>query len=167
MDRRSSPINDLYGISPEDHSPPRKSHALLYLLLTAAGLFAFESIQPVMRLRPDPPPAVIGTSLDPDEAAHDSQIQMARVCWDYAIASVENVYPYGMELPRNPPIGSKSKSGKATAVSTLCWPRLRNAWSRRESWVRSYRWSTDWLTNSDSHFQRTIFDILNKLSAAF
>ncbi|HKT12672.1 MAG TPA: hypothetical protein VJW77_12690 [Terriglobia bacterium] len=167
MDRRSSPINDLYGTSPEDRSPQHKSHAWLYVLLTVAGFFVFESVQPVMRLRPDPPPSVIGTSLDPSEASHDSQIQMARVCWDYAIASVENVYPYGRELPRNPPIGPKSKSGKPTAMSALCWPRLRNAWSRRESWVRSYRWDTDWLTNSNSPFQRTIFDILNKLSIVF
>jgi len=158
MDRRSSPINDLYGASPEDHSPQRKSRAGLYFLLTAAAFFAFESIQPVMRLRPDPPPSVIGASLNPNGVSHGSQMEMARACWDYAIASVEDVYPYGKDLPRDPPIGSKSKSGKATAMSALCWPRLRNAWSRPESWVRSYRWSTDWLTNSDSPFQRTNFN---------
>ncbi len=164
MDRRSSPITDLYGASPEDYSPRRKSHTGLYVLLTITGFFVFESIQPVMRLRPDPPPSVIGASLSLDEASHASQMRTARTCWDYAIASVQGDYPYGRALPRNPPSKFKGKSGKASAISALCWPRLRNAWSRPESWVRTYEWSTDWLTNPDAPFQRTIFNILNRFT---
>lgn len=166
MDRRSSPISDLYGASPEDHSPQHKTHTWLYVLLTIAGFFVFESIQPVMRLRPDPPPSVIGASLNPNRVSHESQMRTAKACWDYAIRSVQDVYPYGRDLPGNPPSRFKSKSGKASAMSELCWPRLRNAWSRPESWVRSYEWSTDWLTNSDSPFQRTIFNLLNKFSVS-
>jgi hypothetical protein len=163
MDRRSSPITDLYGASPEDYSPRRKSHTGLYVLLTITGFFVFGSIQPVMRLRPDPPPSVIGASLSPGEASHSSQMRTARACWDYAIASVQDVYPYGRDLPRNPPSDFKSKSG----IGALCWPRLRNAWSRPESWVRTYEWTTDWLTNPDGPFQRTIFNILNRFSISY
>ena len=162
MDRRSSPITDMYGITPEDYPPPRKSYTWLYVLLTIAGFFVFESIQPVMRLRPDPPPSVVGAGLNPNEASHESQMRTARACWDYAIASVQDVYPYGRDLPGNPPSGSKGKSGKASAISELCWPRLRNAWGQPESWVRSYEWSTDWLTDPNGPFQQAIFNVLNR-----
>ena len=157
----------MYGASAEDYSPRRKSHTWLYVLLTIAGFFVFGSIQPVMRLRPDPPPSVVGASLNPGESSHESQMRTARVCWDYAIASVQDVYPYGTDLPRNPSSALKSKSGKASAISALCWPRLRNAWNQPRSWVRTYEWSTDWLTNPDSPLQRTIFNILNRLGLNF
>ena len=162
MDRRSSPITDLYGSSPEDYSP-RRSHTWLYVLLTIAGFFVFESIQPVMRLRPDPPPSVVGATLKPGEASHESQMRTARACWDYAITSVQDVYPYGSDLPKNPPSRFKKKYGRAPALSELCWPRLRNAWGRSDSWARSYKWSTDWFTNPNSPFQRAIFNTLNRL----
>ena len=167
MDRRSSPIIDLYGSTAEDYSPRRRSYSWLYVLLTIVGFFVFESIQPVMRLRPDPPPTVVGASLKPGEAYSESQMRTARVCWDFAIASVQDVYPYGRDLPRNPPAAFQSKSGKASAVSELCWPRLRNAWNEPESWVRSYEWSTDWFTNPDGPFQRTIFRTLNRFGVRF
>jgi hypothetical protein len=161
MDRRSSPIADLYGVSPEDYSPRRNSHAWLYVLLTIAGFFIFESVQPVMRLRPDPPPSVIGTILNPAGASQESQMRTARTCWDYAVASVQDVYPYGKDLPRNPPSWFNGKSGKPSGTTEVCWPRLRNAWVQRESWVRSYEWSIDWLTNPNGPFQQALFDILN------
>ncbi len=161
MDKRSSPITDLYGTSPEDYSPRRKSHTWLYVLLAITGFFVVGSIHPVMRLRPDPPPSVVGASLNPGGTSDESQMRMARACWDYAIASVQDLYPYGGTLPRNPPSALKGKSGKASAISVLCWPRLRNAWTRPESWVRTYKWSTDWFTNPDGPFQRTLFNILN------
>jgi hypothetical protein len=161
MDRRSSPIADLYGVSPEDYSPRRKSRAWLYVLLTIAGFFVFESIQPVMRLRPDPPPSVIGTSVNPEGASRESQIRTARACWDYAVAEIQDVYPFGKDLPRNPPPWFNVKSGKPLGITELCWPRLRNAWGRPESWVRSYGWSIDWLTNPNGPFQQALVDILN------
>jgi hypothetical protein len=167
MDRRSSPITDMYGASAEDYSPRRKSHTWLYVLLTITGFFVFGSIQPVMRLRPDPPPSVLGASLNPGETSHESQMRTARACWDYAIASVQVAYPYGRDLPRNPPAGLRGNSGKPSAISKLCWPRLRNAWSQPESWVRSYEWSIDWLTNPDGPFQRTIFNILNRFGISY
>jgi hypothetical protein len=167
MDRRSSPIIDLYGAEPEDHSPRRKSHTWLYVLLTIAGFFVFGSIQPVMRLRPDPPPSVVGASLNSGKISHESQMRTARGCWDYAINSVQDLYPYGRVLPINPPASLRGRSGRASAISALCWPRLRNAWDQPGSWVRSYEWSTHWLTNPDGPFQRTIFNILNRFGISY
>lgn len=162
MDRRSSPITDMYGATPEEPSPRRKSRTWLYVLLTIAGFFVFESIQPVMRLRPDPPPAVVGANLNQGKPPDASQMRMARACWDYAITSLQDIYPYGQDLPRKPPPALNRKIIGVSAISELCWPRLRNAWSQPGSWVRSYEWSTDWLTNPDGPLQRTIFKILNR-----
>lgn len=161
MDRRSSPIADLYGVSPEHYSPRHKSHAWLYVLLTIAGFFVFESIEPVMRLRPDPPPSVVGAGLNPQGASKESLMRTARACWDYAVESLQDAYPYGKALPRNPPSSFTGKAGSPSGITELCWPRLRNAWGRRESWVPSYGWSTDWLTNPNGPFQRAFFNILN------
>jgi hypothetical protein len=163
MDRRYSPINDLYGATPEDESPKKRRHVFLFVLLALAGVFVYNSIRLVMRLRPDPPPAVVGARLNPGEAAYRSQERMARACWDYAIESVQKDYPYGQGLPNNPPPGSNNRTGKPSAISTLCWPRLRLVWTRRESWVRSYEWDTDWITDPRGSLQRTLHDILKFL----
>ena len=167
MDRRYSPIIDLYGAAPEDPTPGRKSHTWLYVLLTITGFFVFESVRPVMHLRPDPPPSVVSASHNDNGTQNESQVRMAQACWDFAIASVQDVYPYGKELPQSPPSRLNNTSGKTSAITTVCWPRLRNAWSQRESWVRSYEWSTDWLTSPDGPFQKTIFKILNRFGTGY
>jgi hypothetical protein len=167
MDRRYSPIIDMYGAASEDPSPRQKSHTWLYVLLTIAGFFVFESIRPVMRLRPDPPPSVMGASLNDHSAPNESQRRMAQTCWDYAAASLQDFYPYGRGLPQTPPPRLNDTSGKTSPITTLCWPRLRNAWTQRGSWVRSYEWSTDWLTSPDGPFQQTIFKILNRFGMGY
>jgi len=163
MDRRYSPITDLYGTAPQDEPPRRRSHTALYVLLALAGVFLFESIQPVMRLRPDPPYSVVGARLNNDESHYELQLRMARACWAYAIESVQNLYPYGGSLPQDPPAATHSRTQKASALSKLCWPRLRNAWTQPESWERSYEWSTDWITNPDSSFRQIISKALDSL----
>jgi hypothetical protein len=167
MDRRYSPIIDMYGAAPEGHPPRRKSHTWLYVLLTIVAFFAFASIRPVMRLRPDPPPSVVGARQAPAKASQGSQMRMAKACWDFAIVSVQEVYPYGRDLPKNPPPALTRKLGKVSDLSALCWPGLRTAWSQPESWVRSYGWSTDWITSPDGPVQRTIFNILNQFGIRY
>ena len=163
MDRRNSPITDLYGAAPEDERPKQRGRGWLFVLLVLAGLFAYESIRPVMRLRPDPPPTVVGARLNSDETAYHSQERMARACWDFAIESVQKMYPFGQSLPKSPPPGFSHRTGEASAISILCWPRLRVAWTQPDSWVQSYEWSTDWLTNPRGSFQRTLHNLMNYL----
>jgi hypothetical protein len=166
MDRRYSPITDLYGTEAENEPPRRGGHAWFYVLLALAGLFVFESIRPVMHLRSDPPPSVIGARLNEDASQYQSQLRMARACWDYAIHSVQDIYPYGGSLPNEPPPRLKGSSRKPTALSALCWPRLRVAWTQPESWERKYEWSTDWITDPNSSFQQTLHNIMNRLGVS-
>jgi hypothetical protein len=166
MDKRYSPIVDMYGAVPDAPSPRGKDRFWLYVLLTIVSFFAIESIRPVMRLRPTPPPSVVGNSLSHDGDQIASQQRMARGCWDYAITSLQNVYPYGSDLPRDPPPRISHRNGTSSVVSALCWPRLRVAWTQSESWVRSYEWSTDWATNPRSPFRQAIHNALNRVGIA-
>ena len=160
MDRRYSPITDLYGPAPEEKPPRHGSNTGLYLLLAVICLFVYESLQPVMRLRSDPPPSVVGTRLSQDDPQYESQLQMARACWNYAIESVQNAYPFGKSLPESVPPRLKDVTGNASDLSLRCWPRLRNAWTQPESWVKKYEWDTSWITDPNSPFRQTLHKII-------
>lgn len=163
MDRRYSPITDLYGMAPQDPPPKRHSHTVLYILLALAAFFIFESIEPIMRLRPSPPSGVMSNRLKDNAPGHQLRLQVAQECWAYAITSVQNMYPYGSTLPKDPPPSVRSHTLKPAALRKLCWPELRSAWSRPDSWKQSYKWSTDWLTNPKSSFRRTLDKIMSEI----
>jgi len=163
MDRRYSAIDDLYGLASHEEPPKRGRRGWLYVMLALAGFFIFESLHPVMRLRSDPPSGFVGAKLNSNEAQYRDQQQMARACWDYAIQNVQQSYSYGQPLPKNPPSASGNSIGNASAISVLCWPRLRQAWSQPESWVEKYEWSTDWVTNPNGTFQQTLHKLMTFL----
>lgn len=161
MDRRSSPIDDLYGVTPQDRIPRRQGHAWFWILVGLVGFFVIESMRPVMRLRPDPPQSVVGPTGNLNKAELRAQTHTAKACWNYAIQSLQGAYPNGESLPLRPP----HASGKsATALSVVCWPRLRVAWTQRDSWEEKYEWDTSWLTNSNSSFQKTVRNVMDYLS---
>lgn len=163
MDRRYSSVVDIYGASPNGPSPRANNRTWLYVLITIAAFFAIESVRPVMRLRPSPPASVVNMSLGYGKDQQSSKQRIARPCWDYAVTSLQEIYPYGSGLPRKPPPRVRHTIRTSSAVSSLCWPRLRKAWTQPESWVRSYEWSIDWATNPHSSFQRAIHNALNRL----
>jgi hypothetical protein len=166
MDRRNSPIVDIYEATPNDPSLRGKSLAWLYILLTIVAFFALESIRPVMRLRPAPPAYVLGETLSHAGNQHDSQHPMSQACWDYAVTSLQNVYPYGSDLPHDPPPTVSRRITTSSAVGELCWPGLRKAWTQPESWGRSYEWSADWATDPHSPFRESIHNALVRLGLA-
>jgi len=163
MNRRYSPISDMYGVPPDDPSTRRKSRVWRYVLLIVAVYFIFQSIQPVMRLRPSPLQSVVGANVSPGELADKPQLQRAKTCWDYAVASVQDVFSYGGNLPANPPAPLVRIPARASARGAQCWLRLRQAWTQPQSWVRSYRWSTEWITDATGPVQGTISHALNRL----
>lgn len=157
MDRRYSPVNEIpsSSLSNEPHGFWRRF--FLLILLVIAGLFTYNSLRIVMRLRSDPPPAVVGARLSSDDAAYQSQKRMAQACWNYALVTVQQEYPFGQSLPKYPPRGISGPS----AISIACWPGLRNVWTRSDSWVRKYEWDTSWLTNPNGSFQLTLHRVIN------
>lgn len=162
MSRPYSPINDLYGVAPPKEPRRSRGRGWLFVLLVLAGLFVYESVRPVMRLRPNPPPIVVGAKLKAGGSEDGSQERMARACWDYAIQYLQDSYPFGQPLPESPSLGF----GKTPKIRALCWPRLQQAWLQESSWARSYQWNTDWLTDSHSSFRKTLRAFLNDLGAS-
>jgi len=162
MDKRSSPIMDMYGVNPP--TPPKREWRMWVLvLLVLAGFFLYESVHPVMRLRPDPPPAVVGARSNSNDTVHRTQERMAQACWEYATRFLQKNYPYGQSLPQSPYAGLGNPNERALAIRVQCWPRLRGVWTQEESWVQSYEWSIDWLTKPQSSFRRTIRYVCNIL----
>lgn len=161
MDKRYSAITDLYGQAAEEKPPKRSSNIGLYVVLALIGFFVFESLESVMRLRSDPPQYVVGARVNKGDSQYESQLRTARACWNYAIESVQDKYPFGSSLPDNVPPILRGSNGKASELSVLCWPRLRGAWPRPESWVEKYEWRTDWISDPDSSFRQTLHKILN------
>ena len=159
MDRRYSPISDLYGPAPEDTPRKHGSHTWLYVLLTLAGLFVFESLVPVMRLRSEPPSAFAGDRTGRDE----SQLLMMRACWAFGIESVQDAYPYGKGLPDSLPPRLKGQTEKDSDFRSRCWSRLREAWTRQESWVEKYEWDTRWVTDQNGWVQQSLRKVLSIL----
>lgn len=154
----------MYGASPRNEPPGYWRRLFLVVFLVLAGFFVYNSVHVVMRLKPDPPPSVVGAKLSSNGAEYRSQKRMARACWDYAIEYVQKNYPFGSTLPEKPPPGADKRTGKPSAISALCWPRLRDAWTRQESWEKLYEWDTGWVTNARGSFQRTLHRILDFLN---
>ncbi|HZT69920.1 MAG TPA: hypothetical protein VFC10_09285 [Terriglobia bacterium] len=163
MDKRYSVIADMYGTAPTDDIPTRYGRGWLFVLLVLAVVFVILSIRPIKRLRPDPPPSVLGTRAYQGQTENESRGRMARACWDYAIETVQKTYPFGQNLPEHPPSRFSGPNGQSSAISLLCWPRLRVAWTQKDSWVQSYEWSTDWITDPDGPIHRAIHTVLNYL----
>lgn len=162
MDRRYSPISEIPGAAPRSEPTSYWQRVLMVILLVIGGLFAYNSLHIVMRLRSDPPLAVVGARLNPDSAAYHSHKLMAQACWNYAIVTLQQEYPYGRSLPVHPPSGL----GNPSAISALCWPRLRDVWTKPDSWVRTYDWDMDWLTDPSGSFQQTLHRIIDFLNVA-
>lgn len=152
MDRRYSPITDLYGPASEETPPKRGSHTSIYVLLTLAGLFVFESLVPVMRLRSQPPAAFAGAHAGADQ----SKTLITRACWKFGVESVQGVYPYGQGLPESVPPRLQGLTEKDSDFRSRCWPRLRDAWTRPESWVEKYEWDTTWITDRNGWVQQSL-----------
>jgi hypothetical protein len=159
MDRRYSPISDLYGPAPEEKPQKRSSNSWLYVLLALVGFFVFESLVPVMRLRSAPPAAFTGAQA----GAVQSKPLMTRACWEFGVKFVQNAYPYGRRLPDSLPPGLKGRTEKDTDFRSRCWPRLRDAWTQPGSWVEKYKWDTSWVTDPNDWFQQTLHKALTIL----
>ena len=166
MDRRYSPIVDMYGTAQSGASARRKSRIWLFVFLPLAALIVFESVHPTMRLRPALPPSFAGENYARDAKQQGLPNQQAQACWDYARNSLQGTYPYGTKLPYHPLPAINGKLGKASSTKELCWQKLRHAWTQPTTWVRSYKWSTEWATNPHSPFRKAAHNVLIQLDIA-
>ena len=77
---------------------------------------------------------------------------MAQAYWQVAVVGLQERYPFGSELPAEPPTEFQVENkyvppGSAKAFSEArerYWEKLRRSWVQRQSWVERHEWNTQW-----------------------
>jgi hypothetical protein len=145
MSSTYSVINDLYGVGPTRQESERASGLGLFILVLLAGMFLYVSLQPVMRLRSEPPPAFLKGGAAASTAQAVNPTPVAQSYWNTAAGYASGNYTYGQPLPARPPKDFTIAMGGNYATSALYWHRLRGLWNQPEIWVRSYQLDTGWV----------------------
>jgi len=124
----------------------------LVLMLPLLGVYL--SIRTVMRLQADPPSDFIDQFASLNLKRRVPEVVIAQAYWQVAEASLQEKYPFGSQLPADPPnefqVDSKyipPKGAKPFSESrTRYWDKLRKIWVQRECWEEHHEWNTQWLT---------------------
>ena len=125
---------------------------LLLLLVGVALVLAYVFIRPVARLADNPPAEFINPRPEWDAERKAVEHALAFAYWQRAQTVVQWNYPYGSELPEQPPpefkIDTSQFRGTPAAVAesqARYWRRLRTVWDRPDTWKTSYQWNTGWV----------------------
>jgi hypothetical protein len=161
MSNSYSLINDLYGVEPARRRPERQGVLGLVIVMVLAGMFFYESVRPVMRLRSNPPSDFVKGTANRKATGTKDQEYIARSYWDLATDFASQKYSYGELLPSNPPEDFAVSSGEDYATRALYWQRLRGLWNQQDIWVRSYELDTDWINDALGSLSKVVKDYLN------
>ena len=153
-----SVINDLYGVETA-HRPARQGGLGLIILMLLGGMFLYESVHPVMRLRSEPPSAFLKGKTN--AISTSSQVHVARSNWNVAANFVSAKYSYGEFLPSRPPEDFTDAMGGDYATSSLYWQELRGLWSQPENWVQSYQLDTGWIYSAVGSLRKVVKNYTN------
>ncbi|MGH9351849.1 MAG: hypothetical protein ACRD2G_06790 [Terriglobia bacterium] len=126
----------------------RASHFLLILVaLIPTVLFVYLASRPMMRLAPNAPADFVEAYPELDGAHADTAQKLAQAYWDWAAVHLAPDYPYGSQLPEQPPAlfdaeGSGFPTGvEADVARARYWQKLRQLWSNPQSWEKVQVWS--------------------------
>lgn len=136
------------GIAP---GPARGSLAgkvvLALVALLPTVLFAYLMSRPVMRLKVDPPAEFVNAYPEWTGAHQAEAARLAAAYWDWAALHLADSYPYGSQLPEQPPMsfaveGKGFPSGVDADVARMrYWQKLRDLWTNPQSWQKIERWN--------------------------
>jgi hypothetical protein len=121
--------------------------------LVAGLLVLFLSYRSIYRLRPEMP-AVFYSSGDETVGGQKSrsvQQEIARAYWKSARMELQWRYPFGHQLPADPPpqfhIDGRALGPEASDPLTreLYWQRLQQLWSSPLLWQKQYVWDWSWI----------------------
>ncbi|HEX5411145.1 MAG TPA: hypothetical protein VFZ27_04720, partial [Terriglobia bacterium] len=132
MSSARSIIGELYGVETA-RRPARQGGLGLAIVMLLGGIFLYESIHPVMRLRSEPP------SFRETAATKDHQVPVAGSYWNRAASFMSENYAYGELLPTKPPKDFTTAMGGDYITSSIYWQKVRSSWNQPENWVQSYR----------------------------
>jgi hypothetical protein len=128
--------------------------AFATLSVFAFFVFVYLSTVRVWRLHSNPP----AEFTEPDAAWSASRValeqQLAEGYWNEAVRNLQQIYPFGTNLPGQPPpefwldpqrIGDARLRSNADASRMRYWQTLRKIWNDPRNWDASYEWNTKWL----------------------
>jgi hypothetical protein len=124
----------------------------ILLAFTVPVLAVYLWTVPVMQLQAQPPAEFIDESPNWSPARRGREQDVARAYWQAAVDNLQEKYPFGSELPTDPPsefdAGKKYlPAGGAKALSETrdhYWQKLRKVWVQRGAWEESSQWDAQW-----------------------
>jgi len=149
-----------YFPAPQREKRPKRRGSVVSLgmaagIILAVALSAFAIYLwtvPVMQLQAQPPAEFLDESPNWGASRRAREQEVADAYWQTAVANLQVKYPFGSELPAEPPsefdAGKKYlPAGGAKALTESrehYWQRLRKVWAERESWVETSEWDALW-----------------------
>jgi antitoxin (DNA-binding transcriptional repressor) of toxin-antitoxin stability system len=157
IERRSTKASFL---SPQNENQPRR-RALAAMLAMATGVFLVVTTclsavylwtVPAMQLKAEAPPEFIDQGPGWGATRRVREQEVAQAYWRVAVASLQERYPFGSELPPEPPsefqvsrrYASLGGEKELSETRDRYWQKLRKTWGERDSWVESAEWDEPW-----------------------
>lgn len=131
-------------------SPGASRGAQMLLILVAlipTVLFIYLAAKPVMRLKPNAPADFVEASPDLAAAHTETAQKLAQAYWDWAAVHLAPDYPFGSQLPDQPPAlfdaeGPGFPTGvDADVARARYWQKLRQLWANPQSWQKVEAWN--------------------------
>lgn len=128
-------------------SPSAGKFLLVIVALLPTVLFLYLMGRPVMRLKADPPAEFLNAYPEWTGQHPEVATRLGEAYWDWAAVHLTREYPYGTDLPEQPPIlfkveGEGFPSGVDADVARLrYWQKLRELWKNPQSWDKVEVWN--------------------------
>lgn len=146
---------------PSQHENRRERRGIVLRLAMVTGMLLAFTVSvlavylwtvPVMQLQALPPAEFIDESPNWGPIRRGREQEVAQAYWQVAVANLQEKYPFGSELPTQPPreFDAGKKYLPAGGAKTLSetrdhyWQKLRKIWVQRDSWVETSEWDAQW-----------------------
>jgi predicted secreted Zn-dependent protease len=124
----------------------------VFLAIAATLLGVYLWTTPGMQLRAEAPAEFIDQSPNWSAKRRVREAELAQAYWKVAAVSLQEKYPFGSELPADPPTefqvdnkyAATDGAKAASEARAHYWEKLRQSWVQRQSWVERYRGNTGW-----------------------
>jgi hypothetical protein len=134
----------------------------LFLIMVASLLAVSLSTHTVMQLRNDAPTEFADDNPTWNAKRRDREHEVAQAYWRAAAAALQAKYPFGSDLPADPPDefrvdGTYDPPGGAKALADLrlhYWDSVRQAWHQRSFWVEAQEPDTTWSARFHNTWER-------------
>jgi Txe/YoeB family toxin of Txe-Axe toxin-antitoxin module len=138
----------------------------LFLIMVASLLAVSLSTHTVMQLRNDAPAEFVDDNPTWNAKRRSREQEVAQAYWRAAAVTLEAKYPYGSDLPAEPPDdfqvdNTYAPAGGAKALADLrqhYWDKTREAWHQHAFWVEIQEPDTTW----SARFHHTLEKITGK-----